>query len=489
MLLTCSEMRALEERAFSEEITAEALMEQAGEGIATVVREFFPIPGRCIAFFGKGHNGGDALVAVRHLSKTGWQIELRPAFAKSDWAPLTRSQYGRLAKEPILHAPGPLIVLDGLLGTGAGGSLREPIRGACREINALRRERHAHVFALDLPTGLDGDTGASDKQAVVADTTITIGFAKFGLVADRAANHVGRIVVVPLDELTARAPAAGGTAVATARELAGKLRARSFDSHKGDYGRIGIVAGSRGLIGAAVLCAAGALHGGGGLIMLYVPRDIADVVAAKAPPEVMVHAIDSPANVLNERLDVLAIGPGLGRENAEAVLEVIAKTPQPAVLDADALNILSSNLDTLERCAGPRVLTPHPGEMARLDPAANDRSRRQTVEAFTSRYPHVLLLKGCRTLVGQREQPLSYNTTGHPGMATGGVGDVTTGVIAALAGQGLSLYDAARMGAWVVGRAAERALFNGIESAETLRPTAVLDALGGAFKDLRAGRL
>jgi hydroxyethylthiazole kinase-like uncharacterized protein yjeF len=231
------------------------------------------------------------------------------------------------------------------------------------------------------------------------------------------------------------------------------------------------------------------VRGGAGLVMLYVPREIYPIVAQKTAPEVMVHPIDSPHEVLEERLDVLAIGPGLGRENPAAVLDLIARAPQPAVLDADALNIASTHLEVLDRCSGPRVLTPHPGEMARLEPASRTRTRLETVEAFSERWPHTLLLKGSRTLVGQRDRPLSYNSTGHPGMATGGVGDVTTGVIAALAGGGLELYDAARVAAWVLGRAAEHAIFCGEESTETLRPSALLDALGPAFRDLREGIL
>ncbi len=483
MLLTCSEMRALEERAFADGITAEALMEEAGEGIARVVRQFFPKAGRCVAVFGKGHNGGDALVAARYLAQAGWEIELRGVFPESQWAELTRRQHKRM---PVSESreEGPLVVLDGLLGIGAGGALREPILGACREINRLRLEENAHVFALDLPSGLDGDTGSADPNAVVADVTVTIGFAKVGLVADGAINQVGRLAVVPLRELTVRAVGSAQAAVATAETLAPLLPPRAFDTHKGHCGRVGIVAGSRGFVGAAVMCAEGAVRGGAGLIGLYVPHEIYDIVATRVTPEVMVHPIASPLDVLAERLDVLAVGPGLGQQEREAVLELIARAPQPAVLDADALNLLATDLFTLDRCAGPRVLTPHPGEMARLEPAAANRTRRETVEAFIDRWPHVLLLKGSRTMVGQRGRPLSYNTTGHPGLATGGVGDVQTGLIAALAGQGLELYDAARLGAWLIGRAAECAIFSERESPETLRPTALLDSLAAAFQDL-----
>ena len=496
-MLTCSEMRALEERAFADGITAEALMNQAGKKIADAVVQFFPwLGGKCIVFFGKGHNGGDALVAARHLLAQGWKIELRSAFPEEDWSPLTAQQHAAFQKLREAHEAArrtpfrsmgfdqeKLVVLDGLLGIGAGGALREPIRGACREINRLRREENAHVFALDLPTGLDGDTGAADADAVIADFTLTIGVAKTGLVADGAINHVGRLAVLPLAELSKRATENSLATVATAVTLAPLLTRRDFDTHKGACGRVGIIAGSLGFTGAPALCAEAAVRGGAGLVTLYVPAAVHAIVAARTAPEVMVQPLRFP---LPARHDVLAIGPGLGREFSDEILALIALAEQPTIIDADALNLLATAPAVLDRCAGPRLLTPHPGEMARLDPDSAKRARRETVELFAQRFPHTLLLKGARTLVGQRGHPLSYNSTGHPGLASGGVGDVLTGLLAALAAQGCAFFDAARLGSWLIGRAAERAIFQCRESAESLRATSVLENLGLAFKDLRA---
>ncbi len=499
MILTGAQMKALEERAFAEGVGAEALMDEAGAKIAQAVTQFSPMPGRCVVYFGKGHNGGDALVAARHLAQAGWQVELHAAFPEDTWSELTRRKHaqftegddaGSMTDTYFTYARArtpPMVVLDGLLGIGAGGALREPIRSATGEINALRATSHARVFALDLPTGLDTDTGAADVDTVIADYTLTIGFAKRGLLADAATKFVGRLAVLPLTELTARASGEAAETVATAASLAPLLPRRGFDLHKGACGRVGIVAGSRGLTGAARLCAEGALRAGAGLITLFVTEDIYPVIAASAAPEIMVRPVESYLEILNAKLDVLAIGPGLGQSRAQEIRRLLDHAPQPMVIDADALNILAGSLHILDRCAGPRLLTPHPGEMARLDPAAQDRSRHAIVEAFTARYPHVLLLKGARTLIGQRGQPFSYNTTGSPGMATGGMGDVLTGVCAALAGQGLALYDAARLGAWLCGRAAELALIASQESEESLTPGALLAQLGAAFHDLRAG--
>ncbi|MGV3533597.1 MAG: NAD(P)H-hydrate epimerase, partial [Chthoniobacteraceae bacterium] len=263
MILTPAEMIALEQSAFDDGVSAEALMDDAGAQMAAAIQQFCPTPGECAAVFGKGHNGGDALVAARHLASAGWKVHVVPAFPRDQWAPLTRRKFEEagLARQ---HWPGalptlqrrPAIILDGMLGTGATGALRGPIMELCRKINAVRQSAPALVFALDLPTGLDGNTGVASEDAIVADATLSVGAAKTGLVMDQATPYVGRLAVLPLAELTARMQAdAGHATVATPAELQRLLPRRKFDSHKGDYGRIGIVAGSRGLVGAAVLSA------------------------------------------------------------------------------------------------------------------------------------------------------------------------------------------------------------------------------------------
>lgn len=493
MILTSSEMRALEEKAFASGITAEDLMAEAGEKIAEAVRQFRPKPGRCIVVFGKGHNGGDALVAARHLARAGWVIELIPAFDREEWAPLTTRQYERLhsvvAGTPSLPSPAPLIVLDGLLGIGAGGRLREPILQAAHQINLLRQEENALVFALDLPTGLDGDTGEVDPDTVVADVTLAISCAKTGLLADHALSNVGRLAVLPLTELTRRMEGNnGGSLVATAAQLRSLVPPRPFGLHKGAAGRVSIIAGSVGAVGAAVMCAEGALHGGAGLITLHVTPDIYDIVAMRVAPEVMVRPVKGSIMdaLADQPHDVIAMGPGLGPDPKEETRHLLANSNRPIVLDADGLNALAKDLSVLDRCVAPLLLTPHPGEMARLDPESKNRSRSATVELFKSRWPHTLLFKGSRSIIGQRGRPLSYNSTGHPGLATGGVGDIMTGLLAALAAQGLPFYDAARVGSWIIGRAAERAVHLHDDSGESLSATRLLNHFGGAFEDLRS---
>jgi NAD(P)H-hydrate epimerase len=515
-------MRAAEEAAFARGVQVEPLMNKAGAGVANAVTKFFRKPGRCIVFAGKGHNAGDALFAAQCLQQHGWKIEVRLAFKDADCSELTRKKLANLCRRPPeilggLQSPDaglvtqlvdlssgatdqthttedkiateacsstavPFVVLDGLLGVGAKPPLREPIRAACRAINQLRATKNACVFAVDVPTGLDSDSGRIDRDCVVADFTVTIGYPKKGLIADDAVNYVGRIVVVPLDEL--RAPdAKPKEIIACAAAFCGVLPRRKYNSYKNQFGRIGIVAGSKGFVGAALMASQGALRAGAGLVEVFVPEEIYEIVAGAAFMEAMVKPIASFRDLLKEKVDVWALGPGLGKSHADEILGLVEKLKQPMVLDADGLNIVSEKTSVLRRCKGKRLLTPHPGEMKRLFPNEPE-SRAKTAVKFCDRFPVTLLLKGSRTIVAERGRPLSYNTTGNPGMATGGMGDVLTGVCAGLLGQGLSTYDAARVGAWLCGRAAEIAIFNGNQSEQSLLPRDVLDHLGHAFKEL-----
>ncbi len=495
MILTCAAMKELEQRAFSEGLSADALMEDAGLQIARAVRQFFPGPGVCVAVFGKGNNGGDALVAARHLAAWGWDVRLLAAFPDAEWGPLPKAKFAaavRCRRAEIAELDSivgeSLVILDGLLGIGASGALREPLCAITRAINRKRAFGNAVVFALDIPTGLNGDTGAADPACVVADHTLTIGFAKQGLVADSATNFVGRLSVLPLRDLSTRLDASRADAiVATPEILRTLLPRRAADTHKGDCGRVGIIAGSRGYLGAAVLCAAACVRAGAGLVTLFAPPAIAEALAIKVPPEVMVRVLPTTDELLAMMFDVFAIGPGIGAHPAADVSALVRKIPQPVVLDADGLNAIARDLTVLADAAGERVLTPHPGEMERLAPGSGARSRREVVGLFIKKYPMTLLLKGARTLVGKSGEPASFNTTGTPGMAVGGMGDILTGVIAALIGQRVRPFDAARLGAWLCGRAGEIAISYGGESEESLTPSRMLDFLGAAFRDLRAG--
>ncbi|PYJ48420.1 MAG: NAD(P)H-hydrate epimerase, partial [Verrucomicrobia bacterium] len=356
--------------AFARGVEVEALMDQAGAGVARAVRKFFPSPGTCIVFAGKGHNAGDALVAAQCLRRSGWKIEVRLAFKESDCSGLMRKKLESLrrrptailgarpqervdfgitlvelwaevadqssaaqdavAEETYLGNASPIIVLDGLLGLGAKPPLREPVRTACRYINELRRKSGAYVFAVDLPTGLDGESGKADRDCVIADFTVTIGFAKRGLVVDNALDLIGRLEVVPLPDLTAEG--ASIELIAAPHSLGPLLPRRKFSAYKNQFGRIGVVAGSKGFIGAAIMTTQGALRAGAGLVEVFVPEEIYEVVAAAAPMEAMVKPVKSYDDLLKENTDVWALGPGLGKSRAAEILELIEKAKQPMVV-------------------------------------------------------------------------------------------------------------------------------------------------------------
>jgi ADP-dependent NAD(P)H-hydrate dehydratase / NAD(P)H-hydrate epimerase len=490
LILTAAQMQALEQRAFAEGVDQEGLMDVAGIGIARQILSHQTRPGICILYLGKGNNAGDALVAGSVLQNAGWSILARFSDAPENLGPLPRKKLRCFGSPPrrfqgdatSLSKSLPVILVDGILGIGSRPGLNPELKALTREMNQLRDSLRAMAYAVDVPTGVT--EGGVDADAIVADITITIGFPKQCLFRDDATNFVGKIQVVLLDALSERqVDDASRDRFADAHELSTLLPRRKFDSHKGDFGRIGIVAGSLGFVGAGVLSSLSAVKAGGGLVTLYtITDDSYPLLAVKAAPEVMVKPLHDYRQVLDDRLTAIAIGPGLGTAHETPVLEIVRNFDGPMVVDADAINIISLQIDTLAKLGGPRLLTPHPGEMKRLWPR-EAASREEIVRAFTNQFEVTLLLKGARTLIGRKGKPLSYNATGTPGMATGGSGDVLTGVCGALLGQHLEPYDAARLGAWLCGRAAELTLES--ESEETMLPSDTLRYLGRAFKELR----
>src|ERR1700730_8564368 len=482
-------MQAVEKTAFADGIDAEDLMDRAGEGIANTILEQEPSPGIGMVYLGKGNNAGDAIVAGSLLAKSGWEIWTRSLVPESELQPLPRKKWQDLEAHQVLNPISdlprnrPRVILDGLLGLGSRSDLNPALKSLTREINALRLRSNADVYAVDLPTGLGEES--IDPDAVLADCTVTIGFPKTALFREDASNHVGRILVIDLPELTARAPKEPGrTILSGPSNLREFVPRRLFDSHKGDFGRVGIVAGSRGLVGASILCSEAAARAGAGLISLYVPEEIYGLAVSKVTPEIMVKPTRDIRSVLDERLDALGVGPGLGSLGRQEILDVVTRFAGPMVVDADGLNAVSTGVDTLHQCAGPRLLTPHPGEMSRLW-ATSGKSRVEIAQEFTAEFPVALLLKGSRTLLGQSGKPMAYNSTGIPGLATGGSGDVLTGVCAALLARKIPVYDAGRLGAWLCGRAAELAVNQSSE--ESMLPSDLFSYLGAAFRELRNG--
>jgi NAD(P)H-hydrate epimerase len=500
-VLSLQEMVAREERAFHSGVTAAALMEAAGEAMAGRILAIYPQTRSFLVLVGKGNNGGDGLVAARHLAKAGKGVRVVLTSPEDQLGELPQAQLDRLRGacpnleiapwRDDLDFPGSDgVVIDALLGIQARGPLRGVLAQVVAKLNAARAERFFRTVALDLPTGLaayeDGKAPQDKDAAVIADVTIAVGFAKDVLVREALSAWVGRLEVVAWSRGQA---ASAARQVLVAHELAGLLPRRRALSHKGDFGKLAIVAGSPGFTGAPVLCAQAALAMGAGLLSVVTRSDASSVVAAKAPPEAMVSGwpenSDAPKVVRNA--SAIAIGPGLG-VGAETVtmLRAVLAVRCPVLIDADGLNALAQNLDLLRKTMSPVLLTPHPGEMARLIGRKFDADERESVaREFVDKYRVTLVLKGTRTLITAPGQPFFINTTGNPGLSTGGSGDTLSGILGALLAQGLAPLDAARLGVWLHGHAADLVMAErGCE--EGLTPTMLSAHLGAAVVSLRA---
>jgi NAD(P)H-hydrate epimerase len=499
-ILTTKEMLAREEAAFSSGITAAALMDAAGAALFERIVALYPHAGDFLVLIGKGNNGGDGLVVARHLARGGAHIDVVLTAPEKELGELPVAQLAKLRTDfpgvrvapwskdvPFPDSGG--VVIDALLGVQARGALRGNLGEVVAAMNEAREKRFFRTVALDLPSGISAyEEGPAPKErdaAVIADVTVAVGFAKRVLTREALAGWVGRIEVAPW---SAGAENASKYQVLLGSELAHLLPRRSALSFKNNFGKLTIVAGSRGFTGAPVLCAHGAQGMGTGLLSIVTQDDAAEIVAAKAPAEAMVsgwtNLDETPAVVQNA--SAIVVGPGLGTSlEAEKMLRHVLAVGCPTLIDADGLNLLAKNPALLKEAKGPLVLTPHVGEMGRLVGRKFSPDEREAVARdFVEKHKVTLVLKGTRTLVVAAGQALFVNTTGNPGLATGGSGDTLSGIIGGLLAQGLAPYDAARLGVWVHGHAADLILAER-DTEEGLTPTMLAEHLGAAIASLR----
>ena len=485
MLVTCQQMSEAEALRFPTGASAEPYMDEAGRRCALEIRRLCPSPATAEIFCGKGNNGGDALVIARWLKRWGWRTNLHFSHGRNDISDLARIKLQQYDEEPghDSFTSERVICVDGLLGIGATGDLRGGIREQSDRIKQLREERWATCFAVDIPTGLNADTGEAYEGAVIADVTLTIAYAKAGFASDHAIHHVGRLALIPLD-----IPVDEGVTEVDflfPSNLLPRLKRRGFDTHKGAAGRIAVIAGSRGLTGATALAASGASNIGAGLVTALVPENAYEVIAAQTPTEVMVRPGRTREAIDQLNPDVIAIGPGLGNDVPAELIELMLNHPAPMVIDADALNALAKHqLNPIELPSN-RVLTPHPGELARLTKKNDDRV--SLTRHLADEWDVTLLHKGARSAIATPGSPVELNTTGHPGMASGGMGDVLTGMCAGLIGQGVAQHDAACLGSWLLGRAGELGSMSGRCSNESVTARSVASHLGIALHELQTG--
>ncbi|HEX8670917.1 MAG TPA: NAD(P)H-hydrate dehydratase [Longimicrobium sp.] len=451
-VLAADEMRAWDALSIRQAGIAEAvLMESAGRSAASIVQRLYPA-GRIVAVVGAGNNGGDALVVARTLRAWGREVV---AIAVGKRPPDLSLLHGwemeiRRADDLSAALSGAAVVVDGLLGTGARGAPREPEAAA---IDAIGRSG-VPVVALDGPSGINLTTGAAPGPAIRAAVTVTFGAPKRGLLLFPGREHAGRIVAVE----GGFAPLAdAGAELITPAWAAHHLPAVPANAHKGRMGRVLIVAGRRGMAGAAVLAGMGALRAGAGYAILVSPDDNRAIIQVSLPEALFLDRASLPDDFVD--VDAVVAGPGMGTdEDSLALLRRLARGAAPLLLDADALTLLAKTpalRDEIERAL---LLTPHPGEMGRLldrpvsaviaDPFA------AAAEA-AERFRCTVLLKGAPSLVAEAGTPTLVNVAGHSGIATGGMGDVLSGIAGAFLAVGAAPRNASALALFHAGRAAE----------------------------------
>lgn len=476
--LTAEAMRRAEMRAVARGVPLATLMAHAGAAVAEEVSRWWP-EGRVVVVAGGGNNGGDGWVAARLLASRGRDVRvlalvppdrLRAEAAEAAAAALDAGVPAESPSSAIDLAralDGATVIVDAVLGIGASGALREPAASAIEAMD----DADAPVLAVDVPSGIASDSGAALGAVARADRTVTFSALKPGLLTQPGRAAAGEIVIADVGLTDAELSAEGDIEVPERDDLAALLPVPSPVDHKGSRGRVLIVAGSARFTGAAVLAASGALRMGAGYVWVAGPPAVVDVVHAALPSAIAVafpHAEDgsldasAAAGVLElaAATDAVAIGPGLSPSTAIAAIvrELLAGSSAPVVVDADALNVLAGDPSPLVTRPAPTLVTPHSGELARLlgtsgAEVAGDRlcyASELTGEHLTC------LLKGPGTVVACRRRR-AIVATGGPELAKAGSGDVLAGMLATLLAQGLPVFEAAVLGAYLHGRAGELA--------------------------------
>ncbi|MGI6679312.1 MAG: NAD(P)H-hydrate dehydratase [Dehalobacterium sp.] len=487
-LVTAEEMRQLDQTAINDyQIPGIVLMENAGLAVMSVIREQFPeslLRGRILVFAGKGNNGGDGLVIARHLANAGCEVKIfllcKPEELNGDalinWNVIRKMNLPyqiiitdrdlNLVKVGLMYTE---LIIDGIFGTGFKGQAQ----GTIAKLIDLINESGKPVLAIDLPSGMEANTGWVKGSCIQAQVTVTMGLPKIGMVLDPGAKFVGQMIVADISF-----PRVLITQGQFTRNLLDQELCQSFfpiresDGHKGSYGHVVVIGGAPGMTGAVALSAWAAVRSGAGLVTAAIPIGLNGILENKLTeamslplPETSEGCFSTEGLELLKKIlprKVAVLGPGLSRhqEALGLVKGLIRDIPCPLVVDADALFPLKECRELLENSSYPVILTPHPGEMSRLIGRTVAEIQKDRVAAVTDcarRYRSIVVLKGARTLIATPEGHLYVNTTGNPGMATGGSGDVLAGMIGAFLAQGLAGVEAAALAVYLHGRAGDLA--------------------------------
>ncbi|MBN2371527.1 MAG: NAD(P)H-hydrate dehydratase [Vicinamibacteria bacterium] len=491
-VLTATQMREADRRTIEEiGLPGAVLMENAGAAVARTASERFPDVRRVLILCGKGNNGGDGFVTARRLRDRHPEILL--IGGRNEVQGDARLHLGALERSgaAVIEVPDEEawnakrerlwevdLVIDALLGTGLRRAPSGLIGTVIDDLVAVSRSRRLPVLSVDLPSGLSADSGEVPGSAVIAEVTVTFAAPKCGLVLPPACDHAGEIIVVDIGIPGEVLDDAARLWLLDATDAARAFGARSPQAHKGDFGHLLIIAGSVGKSGAAILAASAALRCGAGLVTVATPASALPIIAAgcaelmteplaeRAPGVVSEEAIER-ALILAQDRDAVVLGPGLGQssDSRAFVRSFTRRCTAPLIVDADGLNAMApasgepGALDTLRRNA-PTIITPHPGEMARLIGSTApevQRRRLETARAVSVETGVVCVLKGHHTVVSDADGKAAINSTGNAGMATAGTGDVLAGVAGALLARRLPAWTAATAAVYLHGRAGDHA--------------------------------
>ena len=487
-IVTGTQMQALDRRTITEaRIPSSVLMERAGEGIVShLERHYGPVRGKTITILcGKGNNGGDGLVVARLLHRRRARIHVVLLTPLTDLSRDTAAMYRQLVRvagrtaiarfqsvdQARLLLASSDVLVDALLGTG----LSSVVTGAYSEVIEVINSAGKPVIAVDIPSGLHADSGAILGRAIRATLTVTLGLPKLGLYVGAGIDQAGAVRVVDIGIPPAYVDAIESrTLLLTSESAFQSLPERVPSSHKGTFGHAGILAGSVGKTGAAALAAKAALRVGAGLVTVATPSSVNDILEAKLLEAMTMPLPETKARTLaRSGLDrvvafiqartAIAVGPGLSThpETVELVQSLMKHLDRPSVLDADALNALAGRASLMTECKTPPILTPHPGEMARLEVDATAQSvntdRIGTARRFARERGVFIVLKGARTVIARPDGLVAICPTGNPGMATAGTGDVLTGMIVGLLAQRVPAWEAACAASYFHGLAGDLA--------------------------------
>ncbi len=484
-VVTAQEMRQIDQQTIEHiGIPGAVLMEHAGTAVVRAIRQHFPECQRIAVIVGKGNNGGDGLVVARQFAHAGQPVQIFLVSPPESFAgdALTNLQIAQnlnlpitsvLAEDKLEAAKSQIasvdLIVDSIFGTGLRGGVHGFIGDVITYINKTERP----VIAIDLPSGLSADTGMAEGACIQASYTVTMGLPKRGNLIHPGATFTGKLEVAdigfPLSVIDAQNIQISWTQPSDAARI---LPPRPIHSHKGTYGRVYVVAASTGMTGAAALTSTGALRVGAGLVTLGAPKSLNPILEVKLTEAMTVPlpetaegslALEAKSHIIEtvERTkSVLAIGPGLSQhpETVALVHSLICESNAPIVIDADGVNALSKSKGILSSLSPQTVLTPHPGEMARLiggTVEALERDRIGIAQQFAQVHNVTLVLKGAPTVVARGNGEVWINSTGNAGMATGGMGDILTGLIAGLIAQKVSPFDAAVLGVYLHGLAGD----------------------------------